>query len=320
MVGRDARSLPQSAQEELRRRALALVSSGEKQVRVAELLNVTPQAVGKWVRAHREGGDQALAAGKRGRRFGEKTVLEWAQQAQIAEAISEKTPDQLQLPGFLWTRASVCDLIEQRFEIRMAEKTAGAYLRRWGFTPRAPVKPSDEQSDPKVRAWLDHTYPQIVKQARKERAEILWGGETALRSDHAPGTSPAGAGRRGHRQGHTTNVISVVSNLGVLRFRAFQERFTGPMFLDFVERLVKQNAGRKTYLIVDGRPAHRARLVRDWVSERPELIALHVLPSSSATSPPALRDEPTAQHNHNYLQDENRTYAERPFAGRKHVC
>ncbi len=317
MVGRDARSLPQGAQEELRRRALALVSSGEKQVRVAELLNVTPQAVGKWVRAHREGGDQALAAGKRGRRFGEKTVLERAQQAQIAEAIRDKTPDQLQLPGFLWTRASVCGLIEQRFEIRMAEKTAGAYLRRWGFTARA--KPSDEQPDPKVRAWLDDTYPQIVKQARKERAEILWGGETALRSDHALGTSPADAARQGHRQARTTDVISVISNLGTLRFRVVQERFTAPVFLDFVERLVKQNAGRKIYLIVAGGSGHRTHLVRDWISERPELIVLHALPSPSATSPPALRDEPTARHNHNYLQDENRTYAERPFAGQKHV-
>jgi transposase len=117
----------------MRRRGVALVLSGEKQVRVAELLAVTPQAVGKWIRAHRQGGEQALAAGKRGRRRGEKTLLESWQQAQIAKAIREKNPDQLKLPGFLWTRALVCELIETRFGIQIAQKTAGAYLRRWGF-------------------------------------------------------------------------------------------------------------------------------------------------------------------------------------------
>src|SRR5674476_1254933 len=103
MVDRDARSLPQAAQEELRRRAVRLIDRGKTQVEVAETLGVRRQAVGRWMRAHRRGGDEALAAGKRGRRPGEQTALTPSQQAQIAKAIAEKNPDQLKLPGFLWT-------------------------------------------------------------------------------------------------------------------------------------------------------------------------------------------------------------------------
>src|SRR5664279_579710 len=149
VVDRDARRLPQAAQEELRRRAVRLVEQGESQVRVAELFGVARQAVGRWVKAHREGGEDALAAGKRGRRHGQKTLLSLAQQAQISRAIAEKNPDQLRLPGFLWTRALVCELIERRYGIRVAEKTAGAYLRRWGFTPQKPLRRAYEQSYPR---------------------------------------------------------------------------------------------------------------------------------------------------------------------------
>jgi len=75
------------------------------------LLDVSRQSVSEWVRAQRLGGDEALAAGKRGRWPGEKTALTASQQAQIAKASREKNPDQLKLPGFLWTRALVSALI-----------------------------------------------------------------------------------------------------------------------------------------------------------------------------------------------------------------
>lgn len=58
-----------------------------------------------------------------------------------------KNPDQLRLPGFLWTRALVCELIERRFGVQITEKTAGRYLRSLGFSPQKPVRRAYEQSD-----------------------------------------------------------------------------------------------------------------------------------------------------------------------------
>jgi transposase len=59
------------------------------------------------------------------------------------------------------------------------------------------------------------------------------------------------------------------------------------VFLDFIKRLLKHNAGRKVHLIVDRHPAHRAKLVRDWVAERPDLIELHFLPGYAPQLNPA---------------------------------
>lgn len=49
-------------------------------------------------------------------------------------------------------------------------------------------------------------------------------------------------------------MIAVISNTGTLRFRVFEERFTGPVFLDFLKRLVKDTKGRKLHVIIDGHP------------------------------------------------------------------
>jgi transposase len=289
-VDRDARSLPPAAQEELRRRAVQLVDEGRSQVEVAHLLGVTRQAVGKWLRARRGGGDQALAARRRGRRSGH-TKLTDAQQQQIAALVAGKNPDQLKLPGFLWTRALVRDLIRQQLGIELGEDTVGRYLRAWGMSPQKPMRRAYEQSDEAVRRWLEVEYPALVKRAYRERAEILWADESGLRSDHTAGRTWAPIGQtpvaRGTGKRFRANMIAAISNTGMLRFRVFDEKFTGPVFLDFLKRLVRDNRGRKIMLILDGHPAHRARVVRDWVAANPTLIELLFLPGYSPELNPA---------------------------------
>ncbi|MDP9368282.1 MAG: IS630 family transposase [Chloroflexota bacterium] len=274
----------------MRRTAIRLVGEGRSQGEAARIVGVHRQAVNRWVRAHREGGDRALGARRRGRRGGH-TKLTQAQQEKIARLICGNNPDQLKLPGFLWTRALVRDLIGQQFGVEVGEDTVGRYLRAWGFSPQKPMRRAYEQSDEAVRQWLEERYPEIEKRARRERAEILWADESGLRSDHTAGRTWAPIGQtpvtKGTGKRCGANMIAAVSNTGTLRFSVFDERFTGPLFLDFLKRLVKDAAGRKVVLIVDGHPAHRARLVRDWVAAHPELIELHFLPGYAPELNPA---------------------------------
>ena len=264
---------------------MTLVSEGRPQTEVARLLDVSRQSVNEWVAAHRSGGDAALAARTRGRRVGEKTVLSSLQQAAIAKAIREKNPDQLKLPGFLWTRALVCELIERRFGIVVTEKTAGRYLRVWGFSPQKPARRAFEQDADAVKEWLEERYPEIEARARREKARILWADEMGLRSDHTAGRSWSPVGQTpvvtgtGRRFG--ANVISAISNKGHLQFMVFKARFTGPVFIAFLTRLVRQANGQKVILILDGHPVHHSAKARRWVEARSELIELEFLPGYS---------------------------------------
>jgi transposase len=267
-----------------------LVGEGRSRTEVGGLLGVTRETVGRWVKAHRVGGDRALDARRRGRRGGHTKLTE-AQQQKIASLVAGKNPDQLKLPGFLWTRALVRELIFQRFEVDVGEDTVGRYLRAWGMSPQKPMRRAYGQSDEAVRRWLEIDYPEIVKRARRERAEILWADESGLRSDHSAGRTWAPVGKtpvtRGTGKRFKANMIAAISNTGTLRFRVFDEKFTGPVFLDFLKRLVRDNKGRKIMLVLDGHPAHRARIVRDWAAANPTLIELHFLPGYSPELNPA---------------------------------
>ena len=143
----DARTLTPKQQETLRKTAVRMVYQEDYTQREAgNAVGVTRQEVCGWCRKYEKYGMSALDAKSRGRKPGEKTLLEPWQCAQIVSAISDKTPDQLKLPFVLWTRAAVRDYIEEKFGVCLKLNTMGNYLKRWGFTPQKPVKRAYEQN------------------------------------------------------------------------------------------------------------------------------------------------------------------------------
>ena len=147
------------AQEQIRCRAVQAVLAGSSQLDVARLFGVTRQAVGLWVKAHREGGAKALRAKRKGRPKG-GSLKPW-QAAQIAKVVVDRHPEQLKLPFVLWTREAVGQLMERKFGIRLSVWTVGRYLRRWGFTPQKPVRRAFERNPEAVGRWLEREYPAI---------------------------------------------------------------------------------------------------------------------------------------------------------------
>jgi len=278
----DARSLPSVAQEDLRRKVIRAVRDGKKQVEAAKLFGVTRQAVGKWVRKYREGGHRALRAQRRGRRRGGS--LEPWQAAQIARTVVDRYPEQLKLPFYLWTREAVAGLIKQRFGVTLSIWTVGRYLGRWGFTPQKPTRQAFEQDPEQVRQWLEEKYPEIRRLARRRKAEIYWGDEMGLRSDHVCGRSYGRRGKTpvipgtGKRFG--CNMVSAITNRGRLYFMIFKHRFHAEVFMEFLRRLVRQ-ISRYVFLIIDQHPVHIATKVKKWLKKNEDRIQVFYLPSYS---------------------------------------
>lgn len=282
MTVHDARTLPPAAQEALRCKAVRAVRNGTTHAAVAAILGVKRQVVGRWVQRYRQGGTTALKARKRGRPPGGR-LLPW-QAAQIAKALVDRHPDQLTLPFYLWTREAVAQLIARRFGIRLSIWTVGRYLARWGFTPQKPVRRAFEQNPEAVRRWLQREYPAIRAVARRERATVFWGDESGCRSDYVAGRSYGRRGQTpiilgtGRRFG--CNLLSVITNRGKLAFMVFKGRFTTPVFLGFLGRLLRQHP-RKVFLILDRHPVHLAQAVARWVARRTHRIRLYFLPGYS---------------------------------------
>jgi transposase len=283
MIKQDARSLSSQSQETLRLRVVAAVAGGMKQVDAVRTFGVSRAAIGKWMKQYRQGGKRSLKARPQGRPKGPSRLKGW-QAAQIVRTIIDRTPDQLKLPFVLWTREAVAQLIHQRFGVNVSVWTVGRWLCRWGFSPQKPVRRAWEQNPEEVEHWLKVEYPRVRAQAKAEKAQIHWGDEMGLRSDHQAGTSYGRKGQTpvvpGTGQRWRCNMISSITGRGSLRFMVFKRRFTADVFIEFMRRLIR-SVGRKVYLIVDGHPVHVSRKVQDWLVGREDQIRLILLPTYS---------------------------------------
>src|SRR5512132_2754001 len=286
MADGHTRSLPAAAQAALRSRAVRAVLDGMTQAEAAQVFGVHHNAVNRWIKRYREGGWAGLSEQRRGRRPGEQAALSQSQQQEVIALVRDSTPDQLGLAGLLWTRAAVAELITRRYGLGLARTTVGGYLRGWGFSPQRPQRRALEQNPAAVRRWLAETYPAIRARAKREGGVVLWLDEMGVRSDAAAGRSWAPVGQtpviKGTGKRFRVNMISAVSNAGMLRFRLFTGSFTGAVFIEFLRRLLRDCDGRKVHLIVDGHPVHRAKLVSAWVGRHGDRIELHVLPGDSS--------------------------------------
>ena len=280
----DMRKLPAAAQEERRRQVIGLRESGLTYDAIAVQVGLTRTGVFNICRRFAEQGRAGLASRPRGPAPGTGRFLEPPQEAQIRALMRQHTPDELGLPFALWSRAAVRMLIERSYGVRLAVRTLGTSLARWGFTAQKPLRRAYEQSPQAVRRWLRRDYPAFVAQARAEKGTIFWADETGLRSDDVRGRSFAPRGRtpvvRPCHKRARLGLISALTNKGEVRWMVLDGAVTAPRLIRFLGRLL-QEANRKVFLIWDNLPVHRARAVQDWLTEHPEQIKVFHLPSYS---------------------------------------
>src|ERR687894_1344415 len=280
----DMRKLPAPAQEERRRQVVGLRQAGMTYDAVAAQVGLTRTGVFNICRRFAERGAAGLKSGPRGPAPGAGRFLDAGQAAAACGLIRRHTPDELDLPFALWSRAAVREPIRRRFGVRLAVRTTGTYLARWGFTAQKPLRRAYEQDPAAVRRWLRRDYPTIAARAKAEGGAVFWGDETGLRSDDVRGRSYAPRGRtpavRVNHKRANPGLISAVTNKGELRWMVLDGAIKATILISFLARLVR-DAGRKVFLVLDRLPVHRSAKVRDWLAGREAEIEVFYLPGYS---------------------------------------
>lgn len=282
MSTQDTRRLSPEAQEQIRFRVVTALRNGMRKSDAARTFGVSRMSIDNWLRRVESGNIQSLKSRKRGPKPGSR--LKGHEAALVVRTVTDRCPDQLKMSFALWTREAVRIFIRQRFGHDVSVWTVGRYLKHWGMTPQKPLRRAYERDPRKVQRWLTQEYPAIARRAKAEKAEIHWGDQMGVRSDHHAGRS---YGRRGQTpvipatgQRFGFNMMSTVTNRGTLRFMIFKRRFTTEVMLEFLSRLVR-SVDRKVFLVLDRHPVHRARRVREWLSNNVERMELFFLPDYS---------------------------------------
>jgi len=285
MQNSDGRHLSIEIQNYLRQRAIQLRKDGNRVKDISAYLGVNPNTVTKWYRQYKQQGNEALCQRDRGRQVGSGRTLSETVETKVKIAIRDEFPDDYEIDSALWTRRAVQALLEQIGGVRMPIRTVGHYLKRWGYSPQRPLKRAYEQDLKAVEHWRKTVYPAIQKRAKAEGAVISWEDESGLRSNDHGGRGYAPIGhtpeiRLSQKQRVRVNFVATLTNQGTVRFMSYTGKFTGPVYIEFLERLIRTSE-RKLFLIADCHPVHRRKLVKQWFKEHSDRIEPFFLPTYS---------------------------------------
>lgn len=277
----DARSYSHEMLEQMRRDAVRRVESGESPEAVAQGLAINRRTIYRWLQAYHYGGREALAAKPIP---GAPPKLDARKLEKLSRLIRDKTPLQCKFEFALWTLAIIREVIGREFGVRLSEVSVGRLMKRLGFTPQRPLYRAWQQDAGLVERWREQEYPKIAARAKREGAVILFADESGIRSDHHAGTTWAPVGKTpvvkatGARYG--LNMLSAVSAKGHFRFMTIEGRVNAQVFKEFLRRLIT-GMDSKVFLIVDGHPAHKAKLVKQFATDNADRLELFFLPPYS---------------------------------------
>ncbi|WP_042884863.1 IS630 family transposase [Cupriavidus necator] len=275
---RDGRSLAHNTLEEMRILAVQRMAEGEHPDDVAASLGMNRSWAYK-IRAQARGrGVRALRSTKG---TGRPRTLTPAQEQRVLRWINGKNPMQYGFDFGLWTRNLVRELVQQKFGVTLSLASIGAMLARLNLTPQKPLQRAYQRDPEAIDRWRHDTYPAIARQAREQKADIFFWDESGFRADSVHGKTWAPRGetpvveRPGQRQ--SMSAASAVNSKGAFWFATYEGGLSGELFVTLLKKLMF-NRKKAVHLIVDGLPAHKKAIVKDYVASMQGKLTLHFLP------------------------------------------
>lgn len=277
---RDGRTLDHRTLETIRTMAVARVREGERPSAVIASYGFHRCTIYRWLKTARQRGQglKALAARPA---TGRPRTMTAGQERQVFRWINGKNPMQYGFDFGLWTRQIVRDLIAPRFRVRLSLASVGAVLARQGLTPQKPLQRAYQRDPAAIAHWQRETYPAIVRRAKRDKAEIYFWDESGFRADAVQGRTWGAKGQTpvvlvpGQRQG--ISAASAISAKGAFWFATYAGGLTGERFVTLLRRMLRGRC-RPLHLILDGLPAHKTKVVTQYVAERNGTLTLHFLP------------------------------------------
>jgi len=274
----DGRTLSHETSETIRHLAVQRVKEGERPSIVIASYGLCRTTIYKWLRAQRRGGMKALKARKHP---GRAPALSPRQKLQVRRWINGKDPRQYGFDFGLWTRQIVAALIAQKFGVELGVTAVGRLLAQLDVTPQKPLRRAYERDLAAITHWTTEVFPRLRARAKRVGAQIFFLDEAGVRSDQVLGRTWGLRGQTpevptsGRRQ--SVSAISAVNARGAFWYEIYTTRLNAQGFITLLTHFMRRRTG-KVFLVLDGHPAHSAKVVAQYVQSLKGRLELHFLP------------------------------------------
>ena len=167
-------------------------------------------------------------------------------------------------------------------DVTLGLTAIGRLLHELGITPQKPLRRAYKRDPIAIENWTRTEYPRLKIRATRRKAQIVFWDEAGVRSEQVLGRTWGEKGKTpevptsGQRQ--SINAISAVNARGAFWYEVSAGRFNATRFKEEVLTSFMRGRKRPVFLVVDGHPAHRAKLIASYVKQLKGRLERHFLP------------------------------------------
>src|SRR5437016_12801358 len=246
---------------------------------LCERWGISPACLYHWQKAFLLRGMDSLVSRHGG---GRRPKLTPGQKQRLVELI-EAGPQVVGLETACWNSVCIRVLIWREFGVLYNRHYVSTLLRNLGFSFQKARFVSDHLDAAKRLAWLQDTWPAIVRAAKRCKGLILFEDEASFAQWGSLSYTWARRGRQpevpssGKRKGYKVfGAIEYFS--GRLFFQGIESRFNSESYQTFLQ-MILDHTPEHLFLIHDGARYHTSASTKAFLAAHSERITEHPLPS-----------------------------------------
>lgn len=248
---------------------------------VSDILQVAISTLYQWIKKYLTGGISSLLDKKRP---GRPAKLTKKQRKKLARDI-QQGPEACGFDSCCWRTPMIQELVLQKFGVFYSVNYLSQLLKGMGFSYQKAKFVAANQDQEQRDTWLQSTWKKILKKAKKLKAYILFGDEASFPQWGTLNYTWATKGKQ--------PIIKTSGSRKSYKVFGAIDYFTGKFFAkghlgklnaeSYIEYLTEilSNTRKHIFLIQDGAPYHKSKLVKKFFESKKGRLTVHTLPSYS---------------------------------------
>lgn len=249
---------------------------------IANVLSQSEQTVRNWFHTFLSQGVASLVYRKPP---GRPSRLTKSQKQELKQVIVAG-PEEAGYASACWTALMVQEVIQKKFGISYSVYYVCQLLRNLGFSYQKARFVSDHLNEEAREKWLSESWPQILAEAKRKKAMILFGDEATCALWGSLGRTWALRGQQpeiktsGKRKGY--KILGMVEYFtGQFFFKAITDRFNSASYEAFLCEVLAQTANQHLIIIQDGARYHTSAAMKTFFAQQAARMTVYQLPSYS---------------------------------------
>jgi len=249
--------------------------------KVAELLQVSMEAIRSWIKKYCLQGLRGLKSGKSP---GRPSKLTKTQRKELY-AIIKVSPEKAGFQGACWRTPMIQHLINEKFGVFYNAHYISQLLRSMGLSYQKAKFVASKQDKKARREWLDTTWNEIMTLAEENNSYVLFGDEASFPQWGSLSHTWAPIGKQPIvKTSGTRKSYKVFGLIDYFTGRFFAKGKEGKLnadsYIAFLQDVLSKTR-KHIILIQDGAPYHRAKKVKEFFEKHAKRLTVFKLPSYS---------------------------------------